>query len=217
MALETLALIQQLQQKPNFEKLTDHNAQPKTEQAQRIAAIRPEVPKSFLRSNKNKTLKYVTPDTGFNKLQKSEIPRFSFERESKFEPVGIETNNSICSASLFTQLIDSIERKYVVTIGHCLSDELKLLLQDNIQFLTDPKTNYEGSTLLDPAIAIPYEVFTKLSDKIQLVSLQEYIDPSVKKLMENYKTSSNCNIQNPNSNIYNANLISQLENPDHPE
>jgi hypothetical protein len=29
----------------------------------------------------------VTPDTGFNKLQKSEIPRFSFERESKLEPL----------------------------------------------------------------------------------------------------------------------------------
>jgi hypothetical protein len=224
MSIESLALIHQLQQTPKFEKLTDQSSQSKTEQAQKIAFAKPkpsitnpQLLPSFLRGQREEALKNIVKDNGSFELPAAETPQFSFERESKFEPIGLQSSDSLCSGSIITQIINGKEHKFVVTIGHCLSDEMKLLLKNYIQMLTDPKFNYEGSNLLDPAIAIPLEVFEKLKDKIRIVYLSEFIDPDVRKLMEAFKTYSGCDISKPNIRIYNTNIISRNEDPDHPE
>jgi hypothetical protein len=104
-----------------------------------------------------------------------------------------------------------------VTIKHCITDELTLLLKDNMQILTAPRFNFDTAEVLDPAIAIPYKIFEQLKDKITLVNIDQHIDPEVKKLMDGFNTSSKCDISTINGNIYNTNLVTAMENPNHPE
>ncbi len=216
MSFEVLNLIHQLQQKPGFDKLIKNDQLPKTEQVQAIAFNRRKIPPSFFKKPIKKTLIEITPDSGFIKYPKLEVPKFSFENPSNVEPIGLKSMNSLCSGTIFTQIINGIEQKYMVTIGHCLSDEMKLLLGDNIQILTDLRSNYEGAKLLDPAIAVPLEVFDKLNGKIQIIPLIGYVPNEVKELMQNYSTSSICDISNP-TNFYNGNIITLVENSDNPK
>jgi hypothetical protein len=88
MSIESLALIQQLQQKPNLEKLKSNQIQ--TEQVQKIAFAKPKPsitnPKllpSFLRGQREEALKNIIQDDGSFELLSAEAPQFSFEIESQ--------------------------------------------------------------------------------------------------------------------------------------
>ena len=127
MALELMHLLNKLNQ-PDYSKLPEKPAD-KVEIVQKVTVKLPNgrLLPSFLRDDRNKALRLITPDTGLVEIQKAKIPEFSFERPSKVEPIGLESPTSACSATIFTQEIDGVSYQYVVTIGHCLSDELKVI------------------------------------------------------------------------------------------
>lgn len=216
MALELMHLLNKLNQ-PGYSKLSEKPAD-KVEIVQKVAVKLPNgrLLPSFLRDDRNKALRLITPDTGLVEIQKANIPEFSFERPSKVEPVGLESPTSSCSATIFTQEIEGVSYQYVVTIGHCLSDELKVMLKNNIQFLTELKLNYLGARTLDGAIAIPLQSFVKYAPKVKIVRLMNLVDPDVKQLMDSYSTSSNCDITKP-TEVINVNMITRNENPNKPE
>jgi hypothetical protein len=75
MSIETLSLIQQLQQKPKFEQLINHDAH-RTEHIQKIAAInRPKLPPNYLIRNRKEILREMSPDNEFVELKKNRSSR----------------------------------------------------------------------------------------------------------------------------------------------
>lgn len=211
MSIEMLALAAQLNQNPDISKLPE-NPTPIV----KIASIQRPTTPSFIKESRQEILNEIMPDSGFIPIPKVETPEFRFDRNSSIEPIGIKSKNGRCSGTIFKQKIDGVLTETVITISHCLKGKYKILLGENIQVLTDLKLNYEGADMLDPVIAIPLKAFEQLGEEISIISLSEYIPADIRKLMESFKTSSNCDISKP-TNFYNTNIITLEEDPNHPQ
>jgi hypothetical protein len=143
-----------------------------------------------------------------------DIQQFDIKTPGSVKPVMIKFEKYRCSGTIFTQIIDGKPVSTFVTAGHCLSDSLKIVLQQHIQFLNPLNETFDG--LNDGTIAISMKALIKYAPQIQFISLDKITDPTVLKIMKSYNNTTLCKISKP-LEPFNINGITMIENPNRPE